>query len=106
MEAADLSLSMRVRFDEVFTVNGDGSVMAKVPVVIGGVFVNPGVEFGCRVRIGTVHFAGVKGRDLEVERQGGVTFVLRPYARPPRPEREHALPRHRLCAEPGVPVEA
>ena len=95
---------MRVRFTEVFSVNGDGSVSAKVPVVIGGVYVPAGMDFGCRVRIGTVHFAAVKGRDLEVERQGGVTYILRPYVRPPRPERP--LPRHRFLGEPGVPVEA
>jgi hypothetical protein len=97
---------MRVRFDEVFMVNGHGSVSAKVPVVIGGVRLDPGMEFGCRVRIGNVHFAGVQGRDLEVERQGGVTYVLRPYARPPRPDRDRPLPRHRMVPAPGVPVEA
>jgi hypothetical protein len=96
---------MRVRFSDVFTVNGDGSVSAKGPVVIGGVRLDPGMDFGCRVRIGTVHFAAVKGRDLEVERQGGVTYVLRPYLRPPRPD-ERPLPRHRLASGHGVPVEA
>jgi hypothetical protein len=95
---------MRVRFHDVFTTNGDGSVSAKGPVIVGGVYVPAGVEFGCRVRIGTMHFAGLNGRDLEVERQGGVTHVLRPYLRPPRPDRP--LPRHRLVPEPGVPVDA
>lgn len=95
---------MRVRFGEVFSVHGDGSISAKGPVVIGGVRLDPGMGFGSRVRIGTVHFAGVKGRDLEVERQGGVTYVLRPYLRPPRPERP-LPPRHRRVPEPGVPVE-
>lgn len=96
---------MRVRFSEVFTVNGDGSVCAKAPVVVGGVYVPPGVEFGCRVRIGTMHFAALQGRDLEVERQGGVTYVLRPYTRRPRPERERPPPRPHAPRAHGVPVE-
>jgi hypothetical protein len=95
---------MRVRFSEVFITNGDGSVAAKGPVVVGGVYVPAGVEFGCRVRIGTMHFAALQGRDLEVDRQGGVTYVLRPYLRPHRPERPP--PRMQPHPHPAVPVEA
>lgn len=80
---------MRVRFDEIFHINAAGSVCAKVPVVIGGVRIDPGMEFGRRVRLGTVHFAGIAHRDLEVEQQAGVTYVMRPYSHAPG-ERHHA----------------
>ena len=83
---------MRVRFNEVFTVNGDGSISPKVPVVVGGVKLDPGMDFGRRVRLGTVHFAAVAGRDLEVDQQAGVTYLLRPYV-PPARDRPEAPPR-------------
>lgn len=97
---------MRVRFNEVFQVNGDGSISAKVPVVIGGVQVNPGVEFGRRVRLGNVHFAAVAGRDLDVEQQSGLTYLLRPYV-PPTHDRGAAPPRmpSAMTREP-MPLEA
>ncbi|HUR24726.1 MAG TPA: hypothetical protein VM327_01780 [Candidatus Thermoplasmatota archaeon] len=94
---------MRVRFNEVFATHGDGSVSAKAPTVIGGVRLEPGQEFGCRIRVGTFHFAGVRGRDLEVDREGGITYVLRHYALPQRPERP--LPRHRTHPEVALPIE-
>lgn len=93
---------MRVRFNEVFTTHGDGSVSPKMPIVVGGVRLEPGQEFGCRLRIGTVHFAAVRGRDLEIERQGGLTFLVRHY--PPPQRRERPLPRHRVHHD-LVPVE-
>ena len=97
---------MRVAFSEVFTVNGDGSISPKVPVVIGGIQINPGMDFGRRVRLGTVHFAAVAGRDLEVDQQGGVTYLLRPYV-PPARERAPPPPRmvSAMSREP-MPLEA
>jgi hypothetical protein len=97
---------MRVRFDEVFTVNGDGSISPKVPVVVGGVQLNPGMDFGRRVRLGTVHFAAVAGRDLEVDQQAGVLYLLRPYVPPPR-DRAPSPPRmvSAMSIEP-MPLEA
>jgi len=95
---------VRVRFDDVFSINAAGSVCAKVPVVLGGVRIEPGMEFGRRVRVGTVHFAGVAGRDLEVEQQAGVLYVMRPYV--PVPRRD-GIPRmvSALTAE-YLPLEA
>src|SRR5688572_25186714 len=75
---------MRVRFNEVFAVNGDGSISPKVPVVVGGVKLDPGMDFGRRVRLGNVHFAAVAGRDLEVDQQAGLLYLVRPYVEPPR----------------------
>lgn len=97
---------MRVRFNEVFTVNGDGSISPKVPVVVGGIQLAPGMDFGRRVRLGTVHFAAVAGRDLEVDQQAGVTYVLRPYV-PPNRDRSSAIPRmvSAMQSEP-MPLEA
>jgi len=96
---------LRVRFGELFHINGGGSVSAKVPVVIGGVRVEPGMEFGRRVRLGTVHFAAVAGRDLEVEQQNGVTYLVRPYV-PPNRDRP-MLPRMvtAMATEP-IPIDA
>jgi len=97
---------MRVRFNEVFAVNGDGSISAKVPVVVVGVKLDPGMDFGRRVRLGNVHFAAVAGRDLEVDEQAGVTYLLRPYVPPPH---DRAAPPPRMvsamAAEP-MPFEA
>ena len=73
---------MRVRFNDMFHVNGDGSISPRVPIVVGGVPLHPGVEFGRRVRLGNVHFAGVAGRDLEVDQQQGVYYLLRPSVAP------------------------
>ena len=96
---------MRVRFNELFHINGGGSVSAKVPVVIGGVRIEPGMEFGRRVRLGSVHFASVAGRDLEVEQQNGVMYLVRPYV-PPNRERAQ-IPRmvSAMSVEP-VPMDA
>ena len=96
---------MRVAFSEVFTVNGDGSISPKVPVVVGGVQLSPGAEFGRRVRLGRVHFAAVAGRDLEVEQQGGITYLVRPYVPPPREVRAPP-PMTSPMALARTPVEA
>ena len=97
---------MRVAFNEVFTVNGDGSISPKVPVVVGGVKLEPGMDFGRRVRLGNVHFAAVAGRDLEIDQQAGVTYLLRPYV---QPMRDRAPPPPRMVSamamEP-MPLEA
>ena len=97
---------MRVRFNDVFQVNGDGSISAKVPVVVGGVQVSPGVEFGRRVRLGTVHFAAVAGRDLEVEQQAGLTYLLRPYVPPARSQPLAPPPMVSAMATQPLPLEA
>jgi hypothetical protein len=97
---------MRVRFDEVFAVNGDGSISPKVPIVVGGVQLTPGMDFGRRVRLGNVHFAAVAGRDLEVEQQGGTTYLVRPYV-PPTRDRKPGPPRmvSAMATEP-MPLDA
>jgi hypothetical protein len=97
---------MRVRFNEMFAVNGDGSITPKVPIVVGGIPLEPGQEFGRRIRLGNVHFAGVAGRDLEVDRQQGIYYLLRPYV-PPTLERPVAPPPmvSAMATEP-MPVDA
>ena len=96
---------MRVRFNEVFRVNGDGSISAKVPVVVGGVHLDPGFDFGRRVRLGNVHFAAVAGRDLEVDQQAGITYLLRPYLSPPRGPAPLPMMASAMTSEP-LPLEA
>lgn len=95
---------MRVRFNEVFTANGDGSFSPKMPVMVGGVHLTPGMDFGRRVRLGTVHFAAVAGRDLEIDQQAGMTYLLRPYVAPVRDR--PSLPRmiSAMDSEP-LPIE-
>jgi hypothetical protein len=71
---------MRVPFGRIFSVNADGSIAPKVPVRIGGVAREPGAEFGVRVRLGTVtDFAALRGRDLEVSREGQGYVLVHPY---------------------------
>jgi hypothetical protein len=98
---------MRVRFSEVFHLNAGGSISAKVPVMVGGVRLEPGMEFGRRVRLGTVHFASVAGRDLEVEQQGGVIYLVRPYVPPNRDRASRPLPRMvTAMAHEPIPIDA
>ena len=97
---------MRVAFNEVFTVNGDGSISPKGPVVVGGVQLNPGMDFGRRVRLGNVHFAAVVGRDLEVDLQAGVTYLLRPYVPPTRDALAPLPPMPNAMATEPLPLEA
>ncbi len=95
---------MRVRFNEVFTANGDGSFSAKMPVMVGGVHLAPGMDFGRRVRLGTVHFAAVAGRDLEIDQQAGMTYLLRPYV-PPARDRPILPPMLSAMATELLPLE-
>jgi hypothetical protein len=96
---------MRVRFSEVFHLNAGGSISAKVPVMVGGVRLEPGMEFGRRVRLGTVHFAAVAGRDLEVEQQAGVLYLVRPYV-PPNLDRTQVPRMVSAMAMEPIPVDA
>ncbi|MFA5943748.1 MAG: hypothetical protein WC876_04690 [Candidatus Thermoplasmatota archaeon] len=97
---------MRVAFNEVFTVNGDGGISPKGTVVVGGVQLNPGMDFGRRVRLGTIHFAAVAGRDLEVDYQAGVTYLLRPYVPPTRDAPAPLPPMANAMATEPLPMEA
>jgi hypothetical protein len=90
----------------VFQVNADGSICAKVPVVVGGVRVDPGVEFGRRVRLGNVHFAAVAGRDLEVDQQAGTLYLLRPYVPPSRDRSMPPPPMVSAMMTEPLPIEA
>lgn len=66
---------MRVRYDEVFTVQNGVSTPRHV-VRIGGVQMGPGVAFGGGVSMGGFDMATMQGRDLEVDQdaQGVVTI--------------------------------
>ncbi|SOY43632.1 conserved hypothetical protein [Cupriavidus taiwanensis] len=55
-----------MRFDEVFTVNSDGSYSSKLPVDINGVKMTPGVTFDGGVQFGGFMFGELAGRDLGV----------------------------------------
>jgi hypothetical protein len=80
---------MRVPFERVFATNADGSITPKVPVRIGGVAREPGSEFGARVRLGSVtDFAALRGRDLEVNREGQGYILVHPYRSRVTPRRE------------------
>lgn len=57
---------IRVRFNEVFTVNSDGSYSPKLPVDINGAQMTPGVTFGGGVQFGGFTFGQLAGRDLGV----------------------------------------
>ncbi len=57
---------IRVHFNEIFTVNSDGSYSPKLPIDINGVKMTPGVTFGGGVQFGGVTFGQLAGRDLDV----------------------------------------
>jgi formylmethanofuran dehydrogenase subunit C len=71
---------MRVAFEEVFQVNADGSIAPREPVHIGGTTMRPGISFsGGGISVGDVDLSELKGKDLEIERQGGTVVIKGSY---------------------------
>ena len=66
---------MRVKFDQVFQVNANGSVTPRTRVQIGGVTMGPGVAFGGGVSFSGVDIASKRGKDIEVEQQGDIVVI-------------------------------
>ena len=70
---------MRVPFDAVFQTNPNGSISPKTIVTINGVTMSPGVALGGGVSMGGVDLTSMRGKDLEIEKQGGGVIVTRHY---------------------------
>lgn len=66
---------MRVPFSQVFQINPDGSVSPKVPVHINGVSMGVGVSFTQGVSFGGFDITTIKGRDLDIEKQGDIVII-------------------------------
>ncbi len=58
---------MRMKFEDVFHTNANGSVSPKQPVKFGGISMNPGVMFTRGVVFNGIDIASYIGRDLEAE---------------------------------------
>ena len=70
---------MRVRFTEVFQLEKDGSISPKVPVLMNGVNMSPGVACPRGASFGEVDVYFIKGRDLDVEKDDGVLKIKGSY---------------------------
>jgi len=68
---------MRVRFDEIFQSNPNGTHTPKVPIQIGGVRMGPGVSFTPGVSFSGIDIAQYAGHDLDVEKLSDGTIVLK-----------------------------
>lgn len=66
---------MRVPFDSVFQSNPDGSISPRVSVSINGITMTPGVFFTGGVSFGGVDIASLRGKDLEVDANNGITML-------------------------------
>jgi hypothetical protein len=68
--------AFRVKFEEVFINNGNGSFTPKYRTQIGGVTMGPGgVAFGQGVSFGGVDIASYKGHDLLIDTLKGVVII-------------------------------
>jgi uncharacterized membrane protein len=59
---------MRVHFDQLFTIDSNGMLSPKVPVVINGTTMTPGVSFGGGVQFGGFALSQAVGHDFGVRR--------------------------------------
>ena len=66
---------MRVRFEEIFKENPNGSISPKTTIRIGGVTLSPGVSFSKGVSFGGVDFFDYYGMDLEVDQEKTIIIV-------------------------------
>jgi hypothetical protein len=69
---------VRVKYDQVFTINVNNTITPKLPVRIGGVTMGPGVSFGTGVFIGGVNLFDYKGKDMEGYVDGNM-FVIQKF---------------------------
>jgi hypothetical protein len=69
---------VRVKYDQVFTINTNNTITPKLPVRIGGVTMGPGVSFGTGVFIGGVNLFDYRGKDMEGYVDGNM-FVIQKF---------------------------
>jgi hypothetical protein len=62
---------INVHFDQLFTKNSDGSISPKVPLIIRGVGINPGVRFTKGVSFAGVDISTLEGKILQVDTSNG-----------------------------------
>ncbi|HWD88347.1 MAG TPA: hypothetical protein VG367_09490 [Mucilaginibacter sp.] len=74
--ASSSQTAFRVKFEDVFTNNSNGSITPKYRTQIGGVIMGPGgVSFGQGVSMGGVDIALYKGHDLLIDTLKGVVII-------------------------------
>lgn len=71
---------VRAHFDELFTVDSNGSLTPKVPIDVNGTQMTPGVTFGGGVQFGGFAFGQAVGHDFGVRRlQNGFVQLVKVY---------------------------
>jgi len=68
---------VRVRFDDIFQDNGDGTYSPRRTVRIEAVTFGPGVSFDANVEFCGVDIASYAGQDLEVEEDADGTVEIK-----------------------------
>lgn len=66
----------RMAFSELFDV-ADGRIRTKVPIMIGGATMGPGVSFGCEVSVAGFELCKAVDHDLEVGRNDDVYVLVK-----------------------------
>ncbi len=66
---------MRYRFEDLFTINPDGSITPRTVIQIGGITMSPGVTFGSGVSFSGVDIHRFKGCDIEADKKGKVIQI-------------------------------
>jgi uncharacterized membrane-anchored protein YitT (DUF2179 family) len=75
LAAKPLNTTFRVRYDQVFKINENGSVSPLWPVQIGGVTMGRGVAFTQGVSMGGIDIASYKGHDLLIDTLKGIVII-------------------------------
>lgn len=70
---------MRVSFSHLFTSLPDGAISPVRKTRVRGVDLKPGLWIGEGISVRGVELHGLKGRDLEVEVEGGISLVKAAY---------------------------
>jgi hypothetical protein len=65
-----------MHWDQVFTVNDDGSVSPRGPIYYHGISLGgPGIKFGRGVSFGGIDFAALQGHDLNAHFEGQMLVI-------------------------------
>ena len=65
-----------VEYNQVFTINPNGTISPRIPVRIGGITMGPGVSFGSGVLIGGLNLIEFKNRNIQGYVDNGM-FVIK-----------------------------
>ncbi len=68
---------MKVKFDQVFTKNIDGTLSPLRPTRYGNITIRPGVTLGSGVVLGGIDFSHFSSHELEIEEEKDGTIIIK-----------------------------